>query len=105
VADEKDGNALKSSYELAMERLRKNDKDAGVERQPVTAEQKAAIAEIRNYYEAKTAELEVLHRSKVVRAMDHAELETLEQNYRRERDRLVSDRESKIEKIRRGEKV
>ena len=102
MSDEKDGKTLKSSFELAMERLRKSDADAGVERQPVTDAQKAAIAEVRNYYEAKTAELEVLHRSKVVRAMDHAELEALEQNYRRERERLASDREAKIEKIRRG---
>ena len=105
MPDEKDGKTLKSSYELAMERLRKSDADAGVERQLVTDAQKAAIAEVRNYYEAKTAELEVLHRSKVVRAMDHAELESLEQNYRRERERLASDREAKIEKIRRGEKA
>ena len=47
-----------------MERLKKQDADAGVERQAVTDEQRAAIAEIRNFYEAKLAELEVMHQSK-----------------------------------------
>ena len=44
-----DDSAPKSAYELAMERLRKSDADAGIERQPVTDAQKAAIAEIRNF--------------------------------------------------------
>ena len=51
----------KSAYELAMERLKQKDTEAGVERKPVTDAQKAAIAEIRNFYEAKLAELDVLH--------------------------------------------
>ena len=51
-----DDQRLKSSFELAMERLQKSDAAAGVERQPVTEAQKAAIAEIRNFYEAKLAE-------------------------------------------------
>ena len=38
--------APKSAYELAMERLRKTDADAGLERQLVTA-RKAAVSEIR----------------------------------------------------------
>ena len=64
MSDEK---VLKSAYELAMERLRKGDADAGIERRPVTDAQKAAIAEIRNFYEAKLAEVEVLHTSRVRR--------------------------------------
>jgi uncharacterized protein (DUF302 family) len=38
-----DDNALKSSFELAMERLKKKDADAGVVRAPVTDAQKAAM--------------------------------------------------------------
>ena len=68
-----DSGAPKSAYELAMERLRKKDADAGVERQPVTDEQKAAIAEIRNFYQAKLAELEVLHQGKLRQLMDPEE--------------------------------
>ncbi len=91
----------KSSYELAMERLRKKDAEAGIETRPLTDQQKAAIAEIRNFYEAKLAEQDVLHQSTLRRTMDPAAREALEQDYRRDRERLTSERESKIEKVRR----
>ena len=97
MAEEK---ALKSSYELAMERLRKSDADAGVERRPVTDAQKAAIAEARSFYEAKLAEVEVLHQSRLRALVDPAEREAREEEYRRDRDRLTSERDHKIEKIR-----
>ena len=67
-----DDKPLKSSLELAMERLAKKDADAGIETKPVTEAQKAAIAEARNFYEAKIAELEVLHQSKVNATFDPA---------------------------------
>lgn len=97
-----DDKRLKSSLELAMERLAKKDADAGISSTPVTESQKAAIAEARNFYEAKIAELEVLHQSKITGTMDPAERETLAQQYRRERDHLNSERDFKIEKLRRG---
>lgn len=97
-----DGKPLKSSLELAMERLAKKDADAGISSKPVTDEQKAAIAEIRNFYEAKIAELEVLHQSKMNATFDPAEREALAQQYRRERDHFNSERDFKIEKLRRG---
>jgi hypothetical protein len=98
-----DDKPLKSSLELAMERLQKGDEDAGIERQPVTDAQKAAIGEARNFYEAKLAEQEVLHHSRLRTTLDPAELATIEEQYRRDRERLSSEREAKIEKIRRGE--
>ena len=97
-----DDKGLKSAYELAMERLQKKDADAGITNVRLTDEQKAAIAEIRNFYEAKLAEAEVLHHSKLRAAADPAARETLEQEYRRDRERLTSERDRKIEKIRRG---
>ena len=97
MADEK---AMKSSYELAMERLRKSDAEAGVERRPVTEAQKTAIAEVRNFYEAKLAEVEVLHQSRLRAMVDPAEREAREDEYRRDRDRLTTERDHKIEKIR-----
>ena len=97
-----DERPLKSSLELAMERLAKKDADAGVTTKPVTDEQKAAIAEIRNFYEAKIAELEVLHQSKMNATFDPAEREVLAQQYHRERDHFNSERDFKIEKLRRG---
>ena len=90
----------KSSYELAMERLRKKDEEAGIENKPLTDEQKATIAEIRNFYEAKLAEAEILHQSKRLSMFDPAALQTLEEEYRRDRERLSSERDRKIEKVR-----
>jgi hypothetical protein len=96
-----DEKPLKSSLELAMERLAKKDADAGIESKPLTDAQKAAIAEVRNFYEAKIAELEVLHQSKINGTFDPAERETLDQQYRREREHLTSARDNKIAALRR----
>src|SRR6266496_1495669 len=98
-----DDKPMKSSFELAMERLRKRDADEGVESKPLTDAQKAAIAEIRNYYEAKMAEQQVLYQSSMRTTADPAARATLEEQYRRDRERFSSDRDAKIEKIRRGE--
>jgi hypothetical protein len=95
-----DDKPLKSSLELAMERLAKKDADAGITSKPITDTQKAAIAEARNFYEAKIAELEVLHQSKINSTFDPAERETLDQQYRRERDHLTTERDNKIERLR-----
>jgi hypothetical protein len=96
-----DDNPLKSAYELAMERLRKRDEDAGVRTEPLTEAQKAAIAEARNFYDAKLAEQEVLHQSKMRALLDPAEREALEQEYRRTRERLQADRDARVGRIRR----
>jgi len=98
-----DEKPLKSSLELAMERLQKGDEDAGIERRPLTEAQKAAIGEARNFCEAKIAEQEVLYHSRLRHTLDPAERATLEEQYRRDRDRFSSERDAKIEKIRRGE--
>src|SRR5207237_5115150 len=97
-----DDKAVKSAYELAMERFKKQDKEAGIERTPLTDEQKAAIAEIRNFYEAKLAEADLLHQDKMLTTLDPAEREKRDQEYRRDRDRLSNERDNKIEKVRRG---
>jgi hypothetical protein len=97
-----DDKSLKSAYELAMERFRKSDAEAGVEPRLLTDEQKAAIAEIRNFYKAKAAEQEVLHESGQRKTMEPAERQALDREYRRERERLASEQDAKIEKIRSG---
>ena len=96
-----DDSSPKTAYELAMERLKKKDADAGIERQPVTDAQRAAIAEIRNVYEAKLAELEVMHQSKMRASVDQEARAALEQEYRREHERLTGERDAKVEKARR----
>jgi hypothetical protein len=95
--------APKSAYEIAMERLRRKDEEAGIERAPVTDEQKTAIAEIRNFYEAKLAELEVLRQGERLSVLDPEAIATRSEEYRRDRERLIAEREAKIEKIRKGD--
>jgi hypothetical protein len=90
----------KSAYELAMERLKKKDQEAGVEERLVTDEQRAAIAEVRRVYEAKLAEREILHRASLRKARDPEEQAVLEEQYRRDRERLTSERDRKIEEAR-----
>lgn len=97
-----DDKPLKSSLELAMERLAKKDADSGIESRPLSDSQKAAIAEARNFYESKIAEHEVLHQSKMRATADPTARETLVAEYRHDRERLISERDNKIEKIRRG---
>jgi hypothetical protein len=95
-------DAPKSAYELAMERLRKQDAEAGVVQQKLTDEQKAAIAEARSIYEARVAERQILQRDKRLKAADAAELEQIEEEYRRDMDRFATDRDAKIRRIREG---
>lgn len=85
-----------------MERLRQKDEAAGVTTRPLTDADKAAIAEIRNYYEAKIAQEDVLYQSKLRSVADAEARELLGEQFRRERERLTSERDAKIEKIRRG---
>ena len=95
-----DNKPPKSSYELAQERFRKRDEEAGIERRPLTDAQKAAVAEVRSFYLAKIAELELLHQGRIRATVDPAERATLEHEYRSERARLSSERDAKVEKAR-----
>lgn len=96
-----DDEAPKSALELAMARLKKKDADAGIEDKPVTDAQKAAIAEARSVAEARLAEREILYKSKIARVAEPDAREALEQEYRRDRERITGDRDRKIEEIRR----
>ena len=91
----------KSAFELAMERLRQKDKEAGGDDRPLTDEQKAAIAEARQIYKAKAVEREILHQDALRKARTHEEVELLNENLRRDNERLANDRDRKIAEIRR----
>ncbi|MES1255457.1 MAG: hypothetical protein ABUS56_07615 [Acidobacteriota bacterium] len=95
--------APRSAFEIAMERLRQKDRDEGVEHHPRTDEQKAAIAEIRSVYDAKLAQIDVMHASAMAGALDPGVRADLEQGHQRERERLTGERERKIERARLGE--
>jgi hypothetical protein len=95
-----DDEAPKSAYELILERLKQKDRADGVAARAVTDEQKAKIAELRRLYEAKLAEREILHQSARAKASDLETLEELEQEYRRDRERIASERDRKIDEVR-----
>jgi hypothetical protein len=96
-------DAPKSAYELAMEKLRKKDLEAGVEEQVLTDEQRAAITEARNLHDSRVAERRILHQSTVMPLLDPAEIEERETEFRRDLDRFASERDAKIRKIRSGQ--
>jgi hypothetical protein len=93
-------DAPKSAFELAMEKLKKKDVEAGVEAQVLTAAQRAAIVEAKSVYEARVAERRILHQSSVLAVFDPAELAERETELRRDLERFASDRDNKIKKIR-----
>jgi hypothetical protein len=95
-------DAPKSAYELAMERLRQKDKEGSVEERPLTAKQKAGIAEARQFHQAKAAEREILHQAAVAAARTHEEVDKLNEELRRDQERLTSDRDRKIAEIRKA---
>jgi hypothetical protein len=94
--------APKSAYELAMERLRKKDREAGGDDQPLTDAQKAAIADARQVHQAKSAELEILHHAALRKATTREEIDQLNEKWRRDQERLAGDRDRKIEAIRKS---
>jgi hypothetical protein len=91
---------MKSAYELAMERL---EKDAPA--QPLSEEQKFALAEIDSRFKAKVAEKEVFLKGEIAKAQiagDALSVEQLEEQLRRELRRIEADREDAKDKVRSG---
>jgi hypothetical protein len=92
--------APKSALELAMERLKKKDAEQGVSERLLTEQQKNEIAEIRKTYAARLAQEEILFKSKVAGVLEFEARQALQDNYRRDVDRLNHERDRKIEKVR-----
>lgn len=91
---------LKSSYELAMERLKAADPAAGKDK-PLTSAQKEKIAEARRVASSRLAELEILFNDPLKQLRDPAEQEKAEGEYQIDRRRINADLERAIEAIRR----
>jgi hypothetical protein len=90
---------MKSSYELAMERLNKTA-PAG----KLTAAQKKQLAELDAKYTAKIAEREIALKGEINAASaagDAEKIETLQRQLTAERNNLRADLEEKKEAIRR----
>lgn len=92
----------KSAYELALERLKKKDREEGVEERPITDDQRKKIQELRKVYAAKLAEREIMFQSARQKAEDMEALDQLEKEYRSDRERIAAERDRKIEEVRRG---
>lgn len=91
---------MKSAYELAMERLEKEDPQGVVS---LTDEQRKALAEIDEKYKAKIAEREVFLNRQLVEARHRGDREAagqLETQLRNERIRLGEERESAKDTVR-----
>jgi cysteinyl-tRNA synthetase len=83
---------MKSAYELAMERLNASDPDAA---RPLTAEQKAKLAEIERVYQAKTAEREIFLRQQLDEtqaASNWKEADKIKQQLAAEKARLEEEK-------------
>jgi len=96
-------DAPKSAYELAMEKLKKKDADAGIQEQILTDAQRAAIADARSVHDARVAERRIMHQSAISSTFDPAEIEERNVELRRDFERFESDLEAKIRRIRAGQ--
>ena len=96
-------DAPKSSFELAMERLRASD-PAGADEKPLSAAQKEEIAEARRVAAARLAECEILFKDALKKNLEPAEREKAEGEYQIDRQRINDDRDRAIEAIRRPRK-
>lgn len=95
-------DAPKSAYELAMARLRKQDADRGDADVPLSAAQREEIAEVRRVYAARRAQAEIMLNTARATAHDVETLARLNDEFRRDTDRMARELEEKIAAIRRG---
>jgi hypothetical protein len=94
-------SGMKSAYELALERMEARG-IAPPRQDSLSDETRQAIAEARRVTEAKLAELEILHHDKLRKLEDGLKIEEQEEFYRLEKERLTSEGERKVEKLRGG---
>ena len=88
---------MKSSYELAMERLNK-----AAPTTKLTAEQKKELAELDSRYAAKIAEREIALRDEIAKTDDAEKVESFRNRLVSERKKLQAELEEKKERVRSG---
>ena len=91
---------MKTSYQLAMERLSKAAPPI-----KLTAQQKKEIAELESKSAAKIAERELAIKDEIVKAVDRGDFEAVEKLEKQlvsDRKSLQADREEKKAKVREG---
>lgn len=91
----------KSAYELAMERLQAQDREAGIEARPLSADQKKQIGELRQQAKAKVAEIEILRGKSIAEAMgDPEKLAEINKHYEIDRQRIETRLEDDVRRTR-----
>jgi hypothetical protein len=92
--------APKSALEIAMARLRQKDAERGEQAAPLTDEQKARIAEVRQAAQAKLAQEDILYQSSLAKTWDPDARAKLDAEHRLDVQRINEDAERKVAKIR-----
>jgi hypothetical protein len=98
---EKNRSGIKSSFDLAMERL---EQQSG-KRPPLTEQQKKAMAEVDQEARARVAELEIMEqpeRRQAEAAGDAARIQLLDERHRNEVRKIRESAEERKERIRSG---
>lgn len=98
----KQNDGLKSAFDLAMERMAGKDGGGLVN---LTAEQKAAIAEITKRAKAKIAELEIMYGKRIIEAReakDDEKTKKLEEEFKADVTRLRAREEEEKQRARGG---
>lgn len=93
---------MKSAYELAMERLSKQDPQAA---RPLSDGQKAQLAEIDRVYKGKWAEREIFLKQRLNAALAEGKLddvEKIQKQLAQEKLRIEEDREVEKEQVRKA---
>ena len=97
-----DQDAPKSAYEIAMARLQKKDKEEGRRIAPSRKPSAPPSRTRRRSAKPASPSARSSHRSQRAKAADPETLEKIDLEYRRDRERITSERDHKIEEIRKG---
>jgi hypothetical protein len=92
----------KSALEIAMARLRQRDAEHGEQAAPLTEDQKARIAEVRQASQAKLAQVDILYQASLAKTWDPEARAKLEAEHRLDVRRINDDADRKVGKIRQG---
>ena len=103
-------SGLRNAWEISLEKTDKSDPD-NKKRKSLTDEQKKAIAEIRNEFKAKLADIDITLQFKLGKLSDRtppeemeAVTETLKTDFAKDKKTLESEMESQVEAVRQQKK-
>jgi hypothetical protein len=92
--------APKSALEIAMARLREKDAERGERAAPLTDDQKARIADVRQAAQARLAQEDILYQASLVKTWDPEARAKLEAEHRLDVQRINDEADRKVERIR-----